>query len=141
MIMEAVLERLFKNSADKISVQAVRYVLAGTAACVVDYVSLIIYVEILKLHYLTAAALAFLSGAAVSYTLSIFWIFNKRTFKNTFLEASIFLVLVIAGLALNHLCIWFFSQRMGIHYLFSKGISTVMVASVNFSARKFILFR
>jgi putative flippase GtrA len=102
---------------------------------------LIIYVEGLKLHYLTAAAIAFLCGAATSYALNIRWVFNKRTFRNVIAEVSIFLSIVIAGLVLNHLCIRFLTGSAGLHYTFSKVISTVIVAAVNFSTRKYILFR
>jgi putative flippase GtrA len=139
--MEAIVYKLFRDTAEDMHVQVLRYVLAGTAAYIVDYAVLIFYVEFLKIHYLPAAAAAFLFGAAISYVLSIFWVFGGRRLKSVFLEASLFFSLVIVGLSLNHFCMWFFTGHLGNHYLLSKALSTAIVSAVNFSSRKYILFR
>ena len=135
------IEKLFKYQADSISVQAFRYVLAGALACVIDYSALIMLTNILKLYYLVSAAIAFLLGAAVSYLLNVAWVFDGRIFKNRYLEASIFLSIVITGLFVNHYCILFFTESVKLHYLTSKFISTIFVGWLNFSSRKYILFR
>jgi putative flippase GtrA len=133
--------RLFKDPTDNVSIQAFRYMLAGSSAYAIDYCTLIIYTEVFKIHYLTSAAIAFLLGMLVSYVLNIVWVFNKRAFKDMRLEISIFIILGIAGLGLNHYCIRFFTEGMGMHYLASKLISSITVSALNFSARKYILFR
>lgn len=135
------MEKLFKDQTDSISVQAFRYVLAGTLAYAIDYSTLIMLTNIFKLYYLTSAAIAFMLGAATSYALNITWVFDGRIFKNKYLEASIFFVIVIIGLFLNHYCILFFTESVKLHYLISKFIATMAVAGFNFSARKYILFR
>lgn len=133
--------RLFKDSADELSIQLFRYALAGAFAYFVDYSVLVLYTEVFKVYYLTSAAIAFLLGAAASYILNITWVFSRRTFKSIRLEASLFLLLGVAGLGLNHYCIKFFTEAANFHYLASKLISTVLVSSVNFSTRKYLLFR
>ncbi len=133
--------RLFKDTADTMPVQVFRYILAGTAAYVLDYSALVVFTETVKLHYLTSAAMAFLMGAVASYVLNVTWVFNDRAFKSRRLEFSIFLSIGIVGLFLNHYCIKFFTESANMHYLASKLISSVVVSVANFSARKYILFR
>ena len=135
------IEKLFKYQTDSISVQAFRYVLAGALAYMIDYSTLIMLTDILKLHYLVSAAIAFILGAMTSYILNVTWVFDGRIFKNRYLEASIFLAIVITGLFLNHYCILFFTESVKLHYLISKFISTIVVGWLHFSARKYILFR
>jgi len=136
-----VIGRLFKETSDTVHVQVFRYILAGTAAYALDYSALVVFTEIIGLYYLTSAALAFLLGAIASYIMNVTWVFNDRAFKNRRLEFTIFISISIAGLFLNHYCIKFFTESVNMHYLTSKLISSVLVSAVNFSARKYILFR
>ena len=85
--------------------------------------------------------MAFLLGAATSYALNVSWVFDGRMFKNKYLEIFLFLVIVIIGLFLNHYFILFFTESVKLHYLASKFIATIAVAVLNFSARKYLLFR
>jgi len=136
-----VIERLFRKPTSNISIQVFRYVLAGSAAYLVDYSLLIILTEFFKLYYLTSAAIAFIAGSGTSYVLNVNWVFNKRTFKNRQIEILIFVLIGIVGLFLNQYCLWFFTEKLNIFYLYSKVISTIVVFILNFFARKYILFR
>jgi putative flippase GtrA len=80
-------------------------------------------------------------GAVVSYILNITWVFDKRAFIDRRMEAFLFFSIGIVGLFINHYCILFFTEAMKLHYLVSKIISTIAVFAVNFSARKYVLFR
>ena len=134
-------EKLLRQATDNISIQAFRYVLAGTLAYGVDCCSLIVFVEIFKIYYLTAALVAFLFGAITAYILNVVWVFNKRTFKNRYFEISIFIVIGVVGLILNQYIIWVFTENVNFHYLFSKLVATMIVVIWNFLARKYFLFR
>ena len=134
-------EKLFRQPTDNIFVQAFRYVLSGALAYGVDYCSLIVFVEIFKIYYLTAALVAFLIGSITAYILNVRWVFDKRTFKNRYFEISIFIVIGVVGLILNQYIIWFFTENVNFHYLFSKLVATMIVVIWNFFARKYILFR
>jgi len=135
------INKFFKAPSDVISVQIFRYILSGTAACAVDYAMLVTLTQHFKLYYLTSAAIAFMLGSTVSYILNITWVFDRRVFTDRRLEVLLFFSIGIAGLFLNHYCIKFFTERVKLHYLGSKVISTIAVFAVNFIARKYILFR
>jgi putative flippase GtrA len=135
------IERLFKYQTDSVPVQAFRYFLAGTLAFAVDYSALAALTGVFKVYYLTSAAIAFILGATISYILSITWVFSERAFRDRRLEAIFFFSIGIVGLFLNHYCMLFFTETVKLHYLSSKSISIIAVFAVNFSARKYILFR
>ena len=135
------IDKLFKIPSDRTSVQMFRYILSGTVACVIDYTALATLTQAFRIYYLVSAAIAFMLGMLTSYILNVAWVFDKRTFKNRELEVSIFFSIGIAGLVLNHFCIQFFTESIKLHYIFSKVIATIAVFVMNFSARKYILFR
>lgn len=132
---------LFKDKTDKLFIQLFRYTFVGGIAFVVDFGSLFALTEFFNVYYLTSAALAFILGLTTNYILSVLWVFNTRTVNKKWLEFVIFAVIGVVGLGLNELIIWFFTEKVLLHYLVSKIISTILIYLWNFFARKFILFK
>jgi putative flippase GtrA len=130
---------LFAKS-DKTSTQFLRYIFVGGIAYAVDFGSLFFLTEVIKIHYLISAAIAFILGLLTNYTLSIFWVFARRALTNKQMEFLIFAVIGLVGLGLNEGIIWFFTDLVHFHYLISKVFSAIVVFSWNFFARKRILF-
>ncbi|MCK4256407.1 GtrA family protein [candidate division WOR-3 bacterium] len=134
-------DELLRNKTDNISIQFFRSIFVGGLAAIVDFGFLYFFTEFVNIYYLTSAALAFILGLTTNYILSIKWVFNRRKFAKKWIEFGIFAVIGIVGLILNELIIWFFTEYVHFHYLLSKVVSTIVVFSWNFLARKFILFR
>ena len=130
---------LFAKS-DKTSIQLLRYTFVGGIAYAVDFGSLFFLTDIIKIHYLISAAIAFILGLITNYVLSIFWVFSRRTLTSKQMEFLIFTVIGLVGLGLNEGIIWSFTDLVHFHYLVSKVISAIVVFSWNFFARKKILF-
>ena len=135
------IEKLLKRKTNNIFIQLFRYTFVGGFAFIVDFGSLFVLTEFIHIYYLISAAIAFILGLGTNYILSIIWVFDKRIFKNKYIEFMIFGIIGIVGLGLNELFIWFFTEKMHFYYLISKIISTFFVYLWNFFARKFILFR
>lgn len=138
---EKTLDKLIKNQTDRTHIQFFRYIFVGGAAFIVDFVSLFVFTDIIGVYYLISAAIAFILGLIANYILSISWVFNKRTLDNIWSEFTIFAVIGILGLGLNEIIIWFFTDYIGLFYLFSKIIAAALILFWNFFARKFTLFR
>ena len=135
------IDKLFKSRTNSISIQFFRSIFVGGLATIVDFGFLYFFTEFVNIYYLTSAALAFILGLTTNYILSIVWVFNRRKFTKKWLEFVIFAIIGIVGLILNELIIWYFTEYLHFHYLLSKVVSTIVVFSWNFLARKFILFR
>lgn len=116
-------------------------VAASLIATVVDFALLAFLTEIVGLHYQLSASIGFYAGTNVTYFLSITWIFPHRSVKSKLVEYILFFAVGTVGVGFNALLLWFFTEILGIYYMFSKVISGSLVFFWNFYARKHILFR
>ena len=130
------LDKLVKHQTDNTLIQLLGYAFVGGLAFAVDFVSLYVLTDWLGVYYLRSAALAFLLGLTTNYLLSVFWVFQKRTFQNRLVEYLIFGVLGVLGLALNQGLMYFLTEDVRCHYLFSKVVATGLVFVWNFGNRK-----
>lgn len=130
---------LFKKT-DSTLIQLFRYTFVGGIAFAIDFGSLYVLTEFFDIYYLVSAAIAFLLGLTTNYSLSVLWVFDKRSVKSRWVEYGIFGFIGLIGLGLNELFIWFFTEEVHLHYLLSKIISTFVVYFWNFFARKLTLF-
>lgn len=118
-----------------------RYILVGGFSTICDASTLFSLTHFAGVNYLVSAPIGFSVGTIVNYFLSGSWVFERRRLKNRPAELTIFSLIGVVGLSLNELILWFFQSRLGIYYLFAKGVSAVVVLAWNFGARKAILFR
>lgn len=133
---------LLKGASGRLGVQAVRYLISGTAAFLVDTGLLTLLTECFGERLLLLwTAVAFGAGLVTTYLFSIHWVFNSRNVSDRRLEFGIFALIGIVGLGLTELLMWLFTGKAGLHYLLSKGITTVIVFVWNFCAKKLLLFR
>lgn len=133
--------KLFKDETENTLIQLIRYGFVGGAAFLVDYGVLVLLTEVFGMHYLLSATISFILGLITNYLLSVVWVFNNRTLGNRWAEFAVFAIIGVIGLGLNALIMYVCTDKMGIHYMISKIISTVIVFFWNFFARKVILFK
>jgi putative flippase GtrA len=112
----------------------------GGLAFAIDFGLLYLLTEFAGLHYLVSAAVAFLSGLVTNYWLSRMWVFDRRTLQNSAVEFVIFAAIGVVGLAFNEGIIWAVREKIHLHYLVAKAISTGIVLMWNFGARRWLLF-
>ncbi len=125
---------------DNILVQLIRYVFVGAAAFVADAGALWLVSDLLHIHYLIAAAVAFIFGLFVNYVLSKLFVFKQQK-ESKVKEFIAYGIIGVIGLGLTEVLMFLFTEAAGIHYMLSKVISAVIVLMWNFAARKFILYR
>ena len=122
-------------------IQFVRYGLVSVIALAVDFGCMVLLVELFSIHYLVAATVSFISGLAVNYLLSRAWVFTERKYESRVKEFIIFTSIGIVGLLLNNSIMWLAVERIGIYYIFSKIIATILVFFWNFGLRKMLVFK
>lgn len=132
---------LFFEKTSNTYIQLFRYLWVGGVAFVVDIGSLALLTEVFGVHYLASAAVAFMLGLFTNFIISVFWVFQQSTVSNRFAEFAVFAAVGVIGLLLNEAILWTFTEYFHFHYLHSKIISTIVVFSWNFAARKFLLYR
>jgi putative flippase GtrA len=134
--MERVKQLLWHKS-DRALVQFVRYGLVAAIGLVVDFGGLVLLKEVFGVHYVLAATISFVVALVVNYALSIWWVFPKSQYSRR-REFMMFGVIGLVGLGINDLMLWALTSGLGVHYMWSKVITTVGVFFWNFFARKAI---
>jgi putative flippase GtrA len=134
------LASLFVGETSNPLVQLFRYALVGGLAFVVDFGALAILWKFAGVHYLWAAAFAFVLGLVTNYIISVAWVFDKRSQKNWQVEFAIFALLGVLGLGINELSMFVLTGLAGLHPLASKIVSTAVTFLWNFISRKALLF-
>ncbi len=122
-------------------VQFFRYGVVSGLAFVIDVGLLYWLSEIMGVHYIPSASIAFLVGVTIVYLGSIFWVFPKRSGLGPKKEAVAFLLIGLVGLLLTDLLLFAMIEWINQTVLFAKIYATVLVFLFNFTARKFLLFK
>lgn len=133
--------KLVKDPSGNILIQIVRYFVSGGVAFAVDAGLLYLLTEWAGLHYLYSSTISFSVGLVITYLFSIFWVFDNRSLKSKWAEFLIFVLIGVVGLLLTNFFLWVFTDKLGLYYLVSKVITTVLVFIWNFIAKKTLLFR
>lgn len=118
-----------------------RYIVSGFAAVFVDYTVLIIATELFGIHYLISNICSYMSGLLVAYTLNTRWVFRYRKYEQkTKMEFSIFVVIVLIGLAISEAMIYMLVESLALPYTLAKLVSIAAIFIFNFMAKKRFLF-
>ncbi|MFW5728945.1 MAG: GtrA family protein, partial [Spirochaetota bacterium] len=117
-----------------------RYFGSSGVAFVIDMSLLYAITEWLGVHYLVSNIIASVTAMVSNYLLSVWWVFSKRRVGNRAAEFSIFMLTGVAGLGLNQLLLWLFTDVVGLYYMISKFIAAVIGYLSKFFVRRSLLF-
>lgn len=137
---KSVLKQVFVTKTQDSLIQFIRYGLVSGAALVVDFGGMILLKEVFHVNYLIAATISFVLGLIVNYLLSLVWVFERSQYSRK-KEFTIFAAIGICGLGLNDVVIWLLTGKLGVFYVLSKLVATLLTFLWNFSARKYLLFK
>ena len=113
-----------------------KFAAVGITSLAVDYILLLILVELLHVDFLIATSASFLASVVVNYFLSMRYVFSRRDDLSRKREFTIFAVLSAIGLGLNDLFMFVGVAVLSIGYQVMKLISTFMVTWYNFFSRR-----
>lgn len=116
------------------------YAAASALALAGDFGTLVLLTELAGVHYLLSAAIGFSVGILITYVLSVRWVFTTRRLASVWAERAIFLLIGLAGLAINHVVMFALTGIALLPYTVSKLASVGLVFTFNFSVRKAVLF-
>ena len=99
-------------------------------------------VERLGAHYQVAAVFGFFAGLAVNYLLSKLLVFQtEKARTRASVEFLGYALIGAVGLAITMGLMHVFTEWVGLHFMLSKIIATLIVLIWNFTARKLILYQ
>ncbi len=108
-----------------------RYVLAGGIATAVHYAVLLLLVEVFAWPAAPSAACGALCGAAVSYLVNRYMTFPGTTARHQ-QAVPRFMLIALAGAALNGGLVWGGVHLLNWHYLAAQAVATLLVLGLSF---------
>ncbi len=139
MRFQQLIDVLFRRDTDNIWLQLFRYCFVAVGAFIVDYGTYFLTSYIIGIPYLVAALLGFITGTLTNYAIAKWLVFRGEPKSRAGEIAGVFIIGGL-GLVFLELGIWFFTEKVGVHYLISKLIMTVICFAWNFLARKFFMY-
>jgi len=117
--------------------QFFRYCFVGGVATVVDWGTLYLMEKLV--HYLLAAAAGFVCGLICNYGLSKWMVFNGSSAKmDSKKEFLVYAAIGLVGLGLTLVLMYIMTQWLGLYFMLSKVIATLLVLIWNFLARRML---
>lgn len=138
--MGKTLSKLFVDNANSTLLQFFRNALVGSFAFVLELGLMYLLTECAHVYYLWSSVFSSLCAGGINYLLSTIWVFNQSKVKNKPLEFILFTAIGALGLLLNVFFLWLLTDCMGIYYMFSKIVAMILVFTLIFFIRKYVLF-
>lgn len=131
---------LFRAPSTNPLVQFFRYAFVGGFAALVDW-GVLWLAERLGAHYQIAAIFGFFAGLAVNYLLSKRLVFQvEKARAGAGGEFAGYALIGAVGLAITMGLMHVFTEWVGLYFMLSKIIATLIVLIWNFVARKLLLY-
>jgi len=120
--------------------QFIRFIITGGISAAIEFISLILLVEMIGVYYLYANIVAFITANIFNYFVSRTWIFENGKYS-LHKEVIAFFSFAGVGLLLNQFALWFLVSGFSIDYKISKIFAICIVVFYNFATKKFIVFK
>jgi putative flippase GtrA len=121
------------------SVQFIRFGLVGTSGLVLDFFLLIALTELLHLHYLISATVAFVVANLSNFILNKFWTFQNSSHRYA-RQYIYFMLAGVIGLLLTTLILFSAVEWLHFHYLSAKIVAVLLVMIWNYLVSKYLIF-
>lgn len=138
--MGKTLSKLLVDNANSTLLQFFRNALVGSFAFVLELGLMYLLTECAHVYYLWSSVFSSLCAGGINYLLSTIWVFNQSKVKNKPLEFILFTAIGALGLLLNVFFLWVLTDCIGLYYMFSKVIAMILVFTLIFFIRKYVLF-
>lgn len=133
------LKSLFITKTNNTFIQFFRYIFVGGVAFLADGGSLFLITTI-GVNYLISVIFAFVIGLAVNYGLSKLLVFENSS-VNGKIEFLVYGIIGVIGLGFTEIIMYVLTEIVGLYFMVSKVIATIIVLVWNFVARKITLYR
>ena len=118
-----------------------KYFIASLIAMLADLAAFSTGIRLLGVGLGAAVVAGFMVGALVAYLLSVFWVFNVRTYRrHPLIEFSIFFASGMLGVLVTRCVVYFGVETFNYNPELVKVFSSIITFLINFMVRKVLLF-
>ncbi len=120
--------------------QFARFLLVGGLTALVDFLLLVLLVEVFSVYYLVASGASFIVGLILNYLVCRNWVFQGGKYGQI-IEFVAFCSGGGVGLGLNQIILLVLVGHFSLDYRLSKIISITLVTLWNFLTKKYLIFK
>jgi len=113
--------------------------MVGVTNTVIDMAAYLLFTRVFGVFYLLANILAFIISSTNSYFLNR--IFTFKSSQNKKMEYSLFLTILLIGLGLAEIILYFCVSQLGASDIIAKCTAIIIVLFWNFFGSKFFVFK
>ena len=117
-------------------VQIFNFGIVGVIATIIDFLFLYIFRDVFHLPLVLSNTLSFCISVVFNYFASMMFVFDVDKNKSKKKSFLLFIIFSVIGLILNDIIVYVVTEMIGIYYLLSKILATVIVMIFNFVTRK-----
>ncbi|MGE3855859.1 MAG: GtrA family protein [Dehalococcoidia bacterium] len=121
--------------------EVVRYGIVGASGVVVDLLLLSLLHEVAGVPLLIANVVSFSAAVASNYRLNSWWTFRTREQRSHMVGGALFVFAAVIGLGISEAGLWLITERLGIHYVWTKLGLVGVVFAWNFLFNSAVTFR
>lgn len=118
----------------------IKFCVVGFSGMVIDFGTTWLLKEKVRVNKYIANSTGFILAATSNYVWNRFWTFQSEN-DHIATEYLSFIIISLAGLVINNLLVYFFSDKMKFNFYLSKLIAIVVVTLWNFIMNFLITFR
>ncbi len=133
------IEKLLKEQTNNTLIQIFRYTLSGAISVTVDIYFLLFFTEVMGIHFLLSAAMAYVLSVIVNYMTSINWVFNQHNNRNVAAQLGIFMITGLICLCILESAMWHLTHAAHFHYMEAKIFIMLATSLLNFHLRRYLL--
>ena len=123
-----------------INQQIIKFLIVGGFTFAIDYLFMVILVEIGDVNYLISTGIGFVIGSTINYILSVKFVFVSGKYDRTETEFMIFMFFTTLGLVINHFVMYLGCNFVNFDYRIVKIISLIIVTVFSFITKKTFVF-
>src|SRR6056297_798917 len=118
----------------------IKFGIVGVAATAVNWVALYFFTDILGVWYMVSAVLAFVAAFIVSFSFQKFWTFRDNCTHKLTSQAFFYFVITFSSLILNLVGLYALVDILGLYYLYSQVVLSVVLALFRYAVNNFLIF-
>jgi len=122
-------------------VEFLKYALVGFSGIFVNLLFLYFLTDVAGIYYLISSVFSFGIATFHNFILNKIWTFKENFREKIFIKSGKFFAVAGVSLLVNIFFLYFFTEIMGIYYLFSQILASGFTLVTNFSGNKFWTFK
>ena len=116
----------------KTLVELYKYSFVGLFGGILNLTLLYIFTSLVGIHYMYSAVISFFIVNTAKFGVDKVWAFHEKLSYHFFKEGGEFMSVAILGLVGNLILLYSLTEVLGLFYLFSQGISIILMGGLTF---------